>query len=764
MRISKSNIFIILTIMFLNSSISGFKTFDDLKKYVETKEENPNIDNDNWLNPDFTSYYQSQTKGILSRFLDNLLITLNIRSKPYWSIKDFYTILKRITELRENLGYTGDMIQKLTPEPNSKFIIWGDTHGALHSILRDLLEIKKFKIIDNDFNIIKINHYFIFDGNVVDRSPFILETLTLIMILMERNPGKVFYIRGHHEDKQYWQGFNTAKELQIKGENLSDENVSLDQLLTRFFDTLPLAIYLRTDPKKNNFVRISNFAIDADQRLDEKKYIDFLSSANDKNLLTHHLKNKEKVKNIPYKIEAAITCITRSTIFEDTQGLTFSLGTVPTWILLSSPIQTFKKVYNFFYDAFVILNTNKSINSWTITAYKQDVRTLTGFISNKYNLITGNEVYKEEKLDEERKKAEENPIILGSSMDFTKGASEQSKQVQIGINLALTKENREGGIKGRPVKVVFLDDEYEPGKTRMNYEKFLNEYNTNLILCPVGSPTIEGVLDLIKNDKIFVFFPISGASFLRDPKLKNIINWLHSYASETSSLIKYIYDQYKAQSYIIFYQNDSFGQAGLEGARKIFKDLNIKKVIELPYVRNQTNFKEQVKIINESVAEAIGFISTLSAFKELIRQVGIENLMDKKLFGVSDLADATEFIAEKGLSISIAEFLPNPLESNVEIIKECRDELKKNNPDAKLEVFTLLGYICTRLCINILKQIDGEITHEKIRSIIRNLNNYNFEGLKLNFNPKKLEIIDKIWIDGDSFSTDDKWIERTVEE
>ena len=77
--------------------------------------------------------------------------------------------------------------------------------------------------------------------------------------------------------------------------------------------------------------------------------------------------------------------------------------------------------------------------------------------------------------------------------------------------LKVNKQNREGGINGKTVKLIFLDDGYIPAISRQNIEKLIAEYHTPFILCPGGTPTLLSVMDLIRDKKILVLFPQSGS-------------------------------------------------------------------------------------------------------------------------------------------------------------------------------------------------------------------------------------------------------------
>jgi hypothetical protein len=155
--------------------------------------------------------------------------------------------LDKVTQLRQQEGLFGDFIQKLQLDQTSKVFIFGDLCGAFHSFMRDLMSLKSQAIISNQF-VLKEGCYIVFNGNVTDRGPYILETVSVILKLLIQNPSSVFYIRGI-EDKQGWAGKTFEHELNARFKASSVEKIPLIGLFTRFFETLPVSLFLTFEEK-----------------------------------------------------------------------------------------------------------------------------------------------------------------------------------------------------------------------------------------------------------------------------------------------------------------------------------------------------------------------------------------------------------------------------------------------------------------------------------------------------------------------------------
>ncbi len=355
--------------------------------------------------------------------------------------------------------------------------------------------------------------------------------------------------------------------------------------------------------------------------------------------------------------------------------------------------------------------------------------------------------------DIERAKKQGAPLIICCTLDLTKGLFHQGNSVRNGISLYIDRYNQTAK---RPIKVIFMDDEYTPDKARKNVEWFMKEYNSTIFLCNMGTPTLLSYTDLIKQGKIFLFFPTTGAPVFRKPDLKTLVHWRASYASEAKALTEFIINQYGSTAFGFLYQNDAYGIGSLEASKSLLKN---KRIVEAAYERNTTSFSEQIKTLSD--LQALGFFSTAIAATEFIRQAGAAYFIGKKLFGLSDLTEESfrKFIDQKGIRFIIAQFTPNPLRSNLEIVEEYRVVSQKKGYPVN-DIFALEGYIGASIAINLIDKTKDPTVNENLLETVSSIKDYSYKGFNLSLNPQTRELAHKLWID----TGDKEWIEQTVKQ
>ena len=397
---------LLIVIMFLvllpeKQMTIGFTTIDDLKAYAASHEEFPTMDNTNIIKPDFTTFYKKGIHGYWKRKFDSLLERLHLKKMPVWTVDVFVALLKRQLELREKEGLTGDYIYKVRPQTASQFVIFGDVQAAYHSLVRDVERLIEIGILSKELKIVRPDCFIIFMGNVIDRAAYSMETMTIVMRLVEENPKNVFYLRGNHENNDYWHDYGLKQELIMRLPSVApDKNkIPLGETVSKYFNTLASAIYVSVLPHtETEFVRVSREVNEEESslKLDEGKYNEFLEKpiAQPEFISLYNLKQqKEQPTNSKVTLRAIVKSEKKRRTFQSMDGIRLLSPEkgVTAWTVLSCPTTVYQKGIKFYYDAFGLLCCATKIEDWTIALHSQDVRTKVGFKTKIFNLLTGQE-------------------------------------------------------------------------------------------------------------------------------------------------------------------------------------------------------------------------------------------------------------------------------------------------------------------------------------------------------------------------------------
>lgn len=724
-----------------------FQTLDIIKAYAQWCPATYDINNFDYLNPDYVPSYSY----LMPNGWDKLLMTVGLKSRPLWQPKPFLELLEKVTKERNKEGLKGQCIQRIEVSQGDHFLIWASLHGAFHSFVRTLEHLKEQRIIDNDLKIIEPKYYMIFDGNTIDRSPYGMETLTVILRLLEANPTRVFYAQGNHEADGYWEEYDFHDEQTYKLGALQgfmppykDGKTPYTAELYNFFDTLPMALFLAANTvERSDGIQIGHYdRSEFPLTFEEQKYI---LNAVDTKVFPYPISiPKEQKVQKPAKVTSIIEGDSAIVPDYTSDGLRFLPADqgIAAWSVLSSPTIAYQKMYNFYMDSYVEITIEIPIEKTTIKQHYQDVRKLTGFKTGRvYNMFSG-------QADEQfRAQSKVELVNVGTTTDLKGALVHFGTELYTGLALAFNKQNQDGVIPGCLAELIVLNDGHSPIRSRRNIEALMKDFDTKIMIGLDETMLLNAYLDLVLKKDFLVMFPVNGVEKFRSPQYSNVIHYNHSYINESEISTAYILDKVGANKIAVVYEKPGVGDDALLGVRIACKDRKFTSLIELPFTTSILDFKDQIAAIHRENPDVIALFLSEASVHEFIRQIGVQNIAEKILYGASSIGaeSVRQYCQEKGLRLIVTYLVPNPFKSEMPIVQEFRKDASSNN--AVISAQGLEAYIIASIFVEGLRIIKGPINNDTIMKSFESMHDYKFKGLTLNFNKNTRELLNTIWID-----------------
>jgi branched-chain amino acid transport system substrate-binding protein len=331
--------------------------------------------------------------------------------------------------------------------------------------------------------------------------------------------------------------------------------------------------------------------------------------------------------------------------------------------------------------------------------------------------------------------AQASRIVLGQSAAFTGPAAQLGIQMNHGAKLYFEHVNATGGIGGQHIELRTLDDGYEPDRCKANTERFIKEDTFGLIGY-VGTPTCLAALPLVNEAKIPFFGPFTGAEALRDPFSRWIFHLRASYYDETGLIVKQL-TELDLKKIAVFYQNDAYGKAGLEGVRRALKAQNLEPVALGTVERNTVNVAQAVQDIVAKRPDSVVQISaykSCAAFIREARKAGYGGTFYNVSFvGTQALADE---LGKEGLGVMISQVMPFPFSTASAISREYIDAVQKAGGNAKPNYSSMEGYLAAKVFTEGLRRAGKNPTRESIVTGLESISNGDFGGFRVKFGPK----------------------------
>ena len=330
-------------------------------------------------------------------------------------------------------------------------------------------------------------------------------------------------------------------------------------------------------------------------------------------------------------------------------------------------------------------------------------------------------------------------ITLGMSAPFTGPNGVYGMQMREAMTTYFDQLNKSGGINGRKVELVTIDDGYETDRTVANTKSLIQEKQVFALIGYYGSsPTTEAMNKVFGPAKVPLVGTISGAGTLREapsanPNNKYMFNVRASYADEAEAIVTQML-ALGLKNIAVFYQNDGFGKSGLDGVTNALKRVNLAPVAVGTVERNSLDVSKAVETIGKANPQAVVMVTLYkptTAFVKAMKQAGqFPMFMTLSPVGAEVLAQE---LGNDSRGIGISQVMPYPWNDTIGVVKDYQKLLGKQKD--KYSYYGLEGYMNARLMTEAIKKLGKDVTRDKLVSTLEGMQNFDLGGFKISYSP-----------------------------
>ena len=348
-------------------------------------------------------------------------------------------------------------------------------------------------------------------------------------------------------------------------------------------------------------------------------------------------------------------------------------------------------------------------------------------------------------------------IVFGIAAPFSGPAKELGRGMKTGIDLAFAATNEAGGVNGRKLRLVALDDGYEPERTRSVMKELAESRSVFGFIGNVGTPTAEVAVPFTLEKKMLFFGPFTGAGLLRrDPPDRYVFNYRASYAEETAATVKYLVNvrRIPVDEIAVFAQQDGYGDAGFNGVAKMLRkyNRNPERVLRVGYKRNTGDVNEAVSTLLRSrhPVRAVVMVATYKAAAKFIDKVKAErpDIVFSNVSFVGSQALADELMSYGGKvaeGVIVTQVVPLP-QSKATAVLRYQELLPKYSLGEKPDFVSLEGYLAASLLIEGLKRAGRNFTTETLVDALEDLRAIDLGvGATMGFGMSEHQASHRVW-------------------
>lgn len=323
-------------------------------------------------------------------------------------------------------------------------------------------------------------------------------------------------------------------------------------------------------------------------------------------------------------------------------------------------------------------------------------------------------------------------VSIGMSAPFTGPNGAYGVAMREAIAAYFARLNKAGGINGRKLELVSLDDGYEVERTVANTKSLINEKKVFALVSYYGSSATAAAMEIFSAEKMPLVGTISGADALRTPPNRYMFNVRASYANETEAIVRQL-TSLGVNRIAVFYQNDGFGKSGLDGVTASLKKSNLTPVAVASVERNSLEVAPAVQAIAKANPQAIVMVTLYKPTAEFVRQMRKQGQQPQFMTLSPVGADAlAKELGDEARGIGISQVMPYPWDTTVAMVGEYQALLGKAGENA---YYGLEGLAMAKVLVEGLRRSGRDLTRDKLVSSLESLNDFDLGGYRVGFGP-----------------------------
>ncbi|HSH89295.1 MAG TPA: ABC transporter substrate-binding protein [Ramlibacter sp.] len=320
-------------------------------------------------------------------------------------------------------------------------------------------------------------------------------------------------------------------------------------------------------------------------------------------------------------------------------------------------------------------------------------------------------------------------IVLGQSVALIGPGSALAAPFHQGAKLYFDRVNAAGGVNGRKIELVVLDDRGNPAMTEANTKKLL-EQGVLALFGYYGSPQLTKSYPLIKDSDVILFAPMSAADEFRGANYGNVYSIRPGYAEESAAITKHA-ETLGARKLAIVHAADSESMAALDSAERTMGSMGANLVAKS--AMGSGSIANSVDKALAAKPESVLVIADANGAASVIRDIRAKGFRGP-IYGYSNTGESllAEELGPAGAGVVVVRVVPKSDNPKTAVVRE----LLVDASAAKLgkpNVYMVEGYLAARIITEALRKIPKDPTRAKLKKAIESLDNITVGGFRVHF-------------------------------
>lgn len=320
-------------------------------------------------------------------------------------------------------------------------------------------------------------------------------------------------------------------------------------------------------------------------------------------------------------------------------------------------------------------------------------------------------------------------IVIGQSLALTGPGSALAVPFHQGAKLYFDRVNAAGGVQGRKIELVTLDDRGNPATTAANTKKLL-EQGVLSLFGYYGSPQVTAAYPLIKDGDVLLFAPMSAADEFRGAMYTNVYSLRPGYSEEAAAITRHA-QTLGARKLGILHSSDGESMSALDSAERTMTSMGANLVVKSPLASG--SLASAVDKALGAKPESILVISDASSAASVVRDVRAKGFRGP-IYGFSNTGESllAEQLGKEGAGVVVVRVVPKSDNAKVAVVRELQADASAASLGTP-NVYMLEGYLAARVLTEALRRVPKDLNRARLKKALDGLDDVSVGGFRIHF-------------------------------
>jgi branched-chain amino acid transport system substrate-binding protein len=322
-------------------------------------------------------------------------------------------------------------------------------------------------------------------------------------------------------------------------------------------------------------------------------------------------------------------------------------------------------------------------------------------------------------------------VTFGCSLPLTGPLGGSGKEHSLGIQAAFAAANRAGGVNGRELRLITVDDGYVPARSAENVKQMIADNSVISLISQVGTPNTAALLPLLEKNGLPLVGPITGSGALRNPELRNVFHIRPSYGEEVTRMVEQLV-RMGLQNIAFVFLDNPFGKEVVAMGKKALDTAKLSSAGEFSLAFDGKNAAEVAQKVADSRAGAVFLATTGSGVTDFV--IALRGAVGAlPVVGLSvTYSDLPRLGKDKALGLAMASIFPSQKSKKFALIRDYQADMDAMKFVAPIGS-AVESWINARVVIEGLRRAGRDLSRDKLRSSLASIRGFEVGELVINF-------------------------------